>query len=82
MLGIVGRVTMSIMDDDLAEIERRNALQASSINPELVGVRAALVMRVNAADRAEMVVRSLCVEAIRREIVIALQDPELGGRRR
>ena len=79
MLGIIGWVPMSIMDDELAEIERRNAFEAGSVDPELVGVRAPLVMRVDAADRTEMVFRGIRVEAIRREIVFTLQDPELGG---
>src|SRR5687768_8385096 len=56
-LGIVARMALAVVHWHLQEIERRNALDAGAIDPELVGVRAAPVVRVNTARRAEMMLR-------------------------
>ena len=69
----------AVEDDDLCEIERRNTFQAGDVDAQLVGVRAALVMRVNAADRAEMMFRSFRVEAISRELSSPCVRLELSG---
>jgi|SRR4029079_8165732 len=81
MLSIVGRVPASVEHDHLAKVEGRQTFEASDIDAELVRVRAALVVRINAADRAEMMLRGLRVEAISRKPVLALRDPERVGRR-
>jgi len=77
MRRIVGGMPITVVDDDLREIERRYALQAGDIDAELVRVRAALVVGVDAADRAEMMLGGLCVEAIGGELAFALGDPEI-----
>jgi len=79
---IVGRVPIAVVDNDLGKIEGRHALQASHVHPELVRVRAAFVVSVNAANRAEMMLRGLRVEPVFRELFLALRDPELRRRRR
>lgn len=67
---------LTVVDDDLFEIEWRHAFEAGGVHAELVGVRAALVVRVDAALRAEVMLRDVRVEAIRRELVFALRDSE------
>ena len=51
VLGIVGGMALPVVDDHLAEIERRDAFEAGDVDAQLVGVRAALVVGVDAADR-------------------------------
>ena len=81
MLGIVGGVALPIMDDDLAEIERRCAFQAGDVDAELARIRSAFVMDVDAADAAEMMLGDAGVESVGRELVRALRDAEMLGRR-
>jgi hypothetical protein len=50
MLRIVAGVALPVVDDDLAEIERRHAIETSDVHAELVRLRSALMMRVDAAD--------------------------------
>lgn len=73
---IVPRMALAIVDDHFAEIERRNAFQAGDVDAELIGIRAALVMGIDAADLAEVMLRDLRVEAIGRELVLTLQKLE------
>jgi hypothetical protein len=77
MLGIVGRVTVAVMDYDFGEIEWRYALETGDIDAELIRVRPALVVRVNAASVTEMVLGDTGIEAIGRELVLALGDFEI-----
>lgn len=74
--GIITWVALAVVDDDFLEVEGRHALQASNIDAELVRVRAPLVMRVDPADGAEMVLGGHGVEAIGCELVLARRDPE------
>lgn len=71
MLCVVARVMLAVVDDDLPKIEGRDAFQAGGINAELIGVRTALMVGVNAAVPAEMMLRHPCVEAVGRQFVFA-----------
>ena len=42
-------MAVAVVNDDLAEIERRHAFEAGDVDAELIGIRAALMVRVNAA---------------------------------
>ena len=77
VLRIVRGVTIAIVDHNLTEIEGRNPFEARNIDAKLVGVRSALVVSVDAAVAAEMMLGGLCVEAVGREFVFALQDFEI-----
>jgi len=65
-------MALPIVNHHLAEIERRQALEASGIYAELVRIRAALVVGIDAADRAEMMFSRSSVEAVCGEFVFAL----------
>jgi hypothetical protein len=67
--GIVRRVLRTVVDDDLFEIERRHAFEACDIDANLVGVRTPLVVRVDAAVSAEMMLGDLGIEAVGGELV-------------
>ena len=77
VLRIVRGVTIPIVDHDLTKIEGRNPFQARNIDAQLVGVRSALVVSVDAAIAAEMMLGGFCVEAVGRELVLALLDFEI-----
>lgn len=68
---------LSIEDHYFPEIEQRNILQARSIDAELVGVRPALVVRINPTIPAEMMLRRFCVETVGGKLVLALRDLEI-----
>jgi hypothetical protein len=70
----------AVEDDDFVEIERRHAFETGDVDAELVRVRAALVMRVDAADGTEMMLGAHRVEPIGRELVLALRNAEGLGR--
>ena len=76
MLGIVGRMHSPIIDDDLWKIERRKPVQASNVDSKLVRIGATLVMRINPADRAVMMLRGHRVETIGRQLVGAFMKFE------
>src|SRR6476620_56466 len=80
VLGIVGRVPLAVENYDLFEVEWRHVLEAGDIHAELARVRAALVVRGDAARAAEMMLGGVRVEAVGGEIVFALGDPEVVGR--
>jgi hypothetical protein len=50
MGGVVARMPLAIVHLHFAEIERRDALEASDVDAELVRVRTALVVGVDAAN--------------------------------
>jgi hypothetical protein len=77
MGGVVGRMPLSVENNELAKIKGRKPLETSSVHSQLVGVRAALVVSVDAADGAEMMLGGFCVEAISRKKVIASSDSEI-----
>lgn len=69
-------MSLAVIDDYFAEIEGRYAFQAGDIDPKLVRVRASLVMRVDAALRAKMMLRDTGVEAVGGELVRSLEHLE------
>lgn len=81
MLRIVGRVLLTVKDDHLPKIEGRDACQAGGIYAELVRVRPPLVVRVDTALGTEVVLGRLGIEAVGRELVLALIDSERVRRR-
>ena len=76
MLGIVGRVALAVVEDHFAKIEGRNAFQAGDVDAELIRVRAAFVVRVDAADTAEMMLSGARVEPVGGEFVLPARDPQ------
>ena len=80
MFGIISWVSITIENHDLVEIEGGDAFEAGGVHPELVGARAALVVRVDAADCAEMMLGGLGVKPVCREIVLALRNAEVRWR--
>lgn len=81
MLGIIARMRLSIEHWELMKIKWGDAFEAGGIDAKLMGVRAAFMVRVDAANRAKMMLRGLGIETIGRKIVLASCDPELLGRR-
>ena len=57
-------MAVAVKDNDLREVERGNALKTGSIDSELVGVRSALVVGVNAAITTEMVLSGSGIEEV------------------
>ena len=82
MFGIIGWMPVAIENDDLTKIKRRNALETGGVDSELIGVRSTLVVRVDAAVGAEVMLRAHRVEPVRNELVFSLCDAEVGGRGR
>ena len=68
---------LSVKDNHFLEIERRDAFEASDIHAELIRIRASLVVRIDPADGAEVMLGGLCVKAVGSELVFALRDPEI-----
>src|SRR4051794_31656991 len=81
MVRVVARMALTVMNFDLAEIERGYAFEARDIDAQLIGVRSALVVRVDAAHRAEMLLGDARVEAVGRELVLTLRDAKRVRRR-
>ena len=79
MVRIVGRMAKSIVNLDFTKIKGRETFQAGHIDAELVGVRSALVVGVDAAIAAEMMFGSPGIESVSRECVRPLQYHELIG---
>jgi len=80
VLGVISRVPLPVEHSDFVKVEGRHAFEASDVDTKLVGVRAAFVVRVDAAIRAEMVLGSLSVEAVGGELVLARSEPEISRR--
>src|SRR5690242_2621771 len=76
VLGVVRGMPLAIVHGQLGEVERRHARQAGRVDTDLVGVRPALVIGVDATDGAEMVLSDTGVEAVGRELVRALPNFE------
>jgi hypothetical protein len=76
MLGIVGWMPLTVVHNDLMEIERGHALQASDVDAQLIGVRAALVVDVNPEIPAKMMLGGHGVEPIGRDHFLAFHDLE------
>jgi len=75
-------MALTVVDYDFPEIEGRHPLQAGDVYSQLTGVRTALVVRVDTADSAEVMLGRLGIEAVGREPVLTFGHPEtLGGRR-
>lgn len=69
-----------IHDRDLQEVERAYALQACDVDTILVGVRTALVMRVDSAARAKEMLRCAGVEPVTCEHILAAADVDAAKR--
>jgi hypothetical protein len=72
----------AIHDLNLWKIEGADALDTGDVDAELVGVRAALMMGVDAAGLAEIVFRRAGVELVERQIVFALNELDIRKLRR
>jgi len=64
VIGIVGRMAAAVEHGNLAKIEGRKTFQARDVDAKFVRVRAPLVMSVDPADCAEMMLGGFRVEAI------------------
>lgn len=71
--GVV-RVVHAVGDGHFREVERADAFQAGDIDAVLVRIGATLVVGVDAAARAEEVLRGSGVEAVAGQGVLALKD--------
>ena len=69
-------MTLTIVHNDLGKVERGDAFEAGGVKSQLVRVRTAPVVRVYPAFRAEVVFGNACVETVRRELVVTLQQFE------
>ena len=63
-LDSIGWVIDTVIRWDRAELEWVDAFQAADVVPVLMWIGATLVMRVDAADRTEEVLRGLRVELV------------------
>lgn len=70
---------IAVVDDDFTEIERGDAFKAGDVDPKLLWIRAAFVVGVDSANRAEMMLRHPRVEAVGSKFVLTLDDLEIGG---
>ena len=64
----------AIDDRDLTKIIWVYAFEAGHVEAELGGIRAPLVMRVDAADRAKIMLSCFRIPLIQGQFVFALQD--------
>jgi hypothetical protein len=71
---LVGWVVDSINHRYVFEIERTDALEAGDTNAVLIRIRAAAMMGVDAAPRAEIVLRRAGIETIDRQRILARVD--------
>jgi hypothetical protein len=67
----IRRITPAFIDLHGLEIERANAFKTCNIDAQLVGIGPSLMVGVNPAFLAEVMLRRLCVELIKGEIVLA-----------
>ena len=74
--GSVRRVVDAVIDWHLAEQEWIDALQAAHVVAVLVGERASPVVRVDAADTAEVVPCDLRVELVEAKVLLAQHDAD------
>ena len=72
----------TVLHRDFLEVEGAYALQAGNVDPVLIGIRAPLVMGVDAAFRAKVMLRRHGVELIERQKVRALADFKIAKFRR
>lgn len=75
---IVLWVVLAIQHWNFFKIKRTYAFKAGNVHAILRWVGAALVMRINSADRTEKVLRGFGVELIKRELVFALYEMNIG----
>lgn len=73
----IGGVIDAVFHLDLGKIKRAYPCKAGDIYAKLVRVRAALMMGVNAAKAAKVVLRGLRVELIERQLVLALHKADI-----
>ena len=64
----------SVNDLDLREVKRRYPRQAGYIDTKLIRVRSALMMRVDATDAAEIMLRRTRIELIQGENILPLAE--------
>lgn len=72
----------AVVDRNIAELVGIHAFQAADIVSVLVGIGPALVVRVDATDRAEKVLGSVRVELVQPQRILALDDMDTGERHR
>jgi hypothetical protein len=68
---------VAFVDRDHVKVKRADALQAGGIDAVLVGIRPALVVRVNAAFRAEVVLGLEGVELVERQRILPGGDVDV-----
>lgn len=72
----------TIIDDHFVEIERADSLYAGDIDSELVWVRATLMVRVYATDRAKIVFCRIGIELVERQVLLSVSEfdtVQIGG---
>jgi len=68
----------TVIDRHFLEIEGAEAFEAGGIDPELMRVRAPLMVGVNPAGRAEVVLGCPGVELVQRQRILALFEFDVG----
>lgn len=68
----------TVEDRNRSKVKRIDALEASYVVPELLGVAATLMVGVNATDRAEIVLGCHGIELIEAQLIAAAHDSKVG----
>lgn len=71
-----------VIDGDFRKIKRAYTDQACSVDAELIRIRPPLVMRVNTAFRAKVVLGGVRVELVKPECLLTRNDTEFFKGRR
>lgn len=64
----------AVVNKHLWEIKGADAGKAGGVDAKFVGIRAALVVRIDPAGLAEVVLRRLCAELVKGQVVLALKE--------
>jgi hypothetical protein len=72
----------AVVHRHVLDFKRIDAFQAADVIAVLFGIRPALMMGVNAADGAEVMLRGHGVELVEPQRILALDDPDAGKRNR
>src|SRR6185312_15367295 len=79
-LSAIARVVDAVDHRHFGEIEGANAFETGSVDAVVIRIRAAAMMRVDAALRAEIMLGDARLELIERQRVLACEQGEIGDR--
>lgn len=77
---LIRRVIHAVMPADWFKVPRVHAFYATHVHAVLVWIGSALMMRIDTADFAEIVLRCVGSKTVKRQVAVAFDDPQIRAR--